>query len=77
MPTDQDKNTAGLPDEGEAHRLSIRRARYDRDGLYLFGRRHAAQTCTLTPAELTELRSGKTIAVDIHGEYILYIRLVQ
>ena len=75
MPTDDDKATAGLLFEGEAERLLIRRPRVSRDGLYLFGRRFRAQTVTLSAAELTSLFQGKTLAVDVTGEYILYFRV--
>lgn len=68
MASDADKETAGIEDRGEAHRLSIRRARPDRGGLYLFGRRHSAQTLTLSPAELEALGRGRTIAVDVAEE---------
>jgi len=75
MPTDDDKESAWLRFEGEATRLRIRRARLDRDGLYLFGRRYAAQSVTLTAAELTALFEGRTIAVDVTGEYIVYVKV--
>ena len=74
MPSDADKASAGIDDGGEARRLSIRKIRPDRDGLFLFGRRHASQTVTLSPAELEALGRGKTIAVDVSGEYLLYVR---
>ncbi|TFC16565.1 hypothetical protein E3O46_17990 [Cryobacterium glucosi] len=45
----------------------------DRDGLYLFGRRWSAESLTLTTAEFAALLTGKTLAVDISGEYILYL----
>jgi hypothetical protein len=73
MPTADDKESAWLRSEGEAKRLRIRRARLDRDGLYLFGRRHAAQTVTLSAAELSVLFEGRTLAVDVSGEYIVYV----
>ena len=73
MPTDNDKASAWLRFEGEAKRLLIRRPRYDRDGLYLFGRRYAAETVKLTAAELSALFQGRTLAVDVSGEYILYV----
>ena len=74
MPSDADKASAGIDDGGEAHRLSIRKARPDRDGLFLFGRRHASQSLTLSPAELESLGRGRTIAVDVSGDYLLYLR---
>src|SRR5690554_5607027 len=74
VPTDDDKDTAGLRFEGEAQRLHLHRPRLDRDGLYLFGRRHAAQVVTLGEDDLHALRRGRLIAVDILGEYLLYVR---
>jgi hypothetical protein len=73
MPTDDDKKSAWIRFEGEAKRLLIRRPRFDRDGLYLFGRRYAAQTVTLTAAELQALLDGRVVAVDIVGEYLAYL----
>lgn len=75
MPTEDDKDSAGLRFEGEAHRLNLRRPRLDRDGLYLFGRRHAAQMVTLGEDDLRTLHRGRVIAVDVLGEYLLYLRL--
>lgn len=72
MPTDDDKESAWLLFEGEAKRLLIRQPKWTRDGLYLFGRRHAARTVSLTAAELSALFDGRTLAVD-DGEYILYL----
>lgn len=78
MATADDKNSAWLRYEGEAKRLRIRRARFDRDGLYLFGRRYAGQSVTLSAAELTGLFERRTLAVDVGGqtgEYILYLKV--
>jgi len=75
MPTDDDEKSAWLLFEGEAQRLLIRRSRPSRDGLFLFGRRYRAQTVTLRAAELTALFEGKTLAADVTGQYILYIRV--
>ena len=72
MPTDDDTQSASLLFEGEAKRLLIRRPRFDRDGLHLFGRRYAAQTVTLTVTELSALFDGRTLAVD-DGEHISYL----
>lgn len=58
-----------------APRLTIRRTRLDRDGLFLFGRRYAAQSVTLTEKDVDRLRRGRVIAVDVEGEYVAYIRL--
>src|SRR5690554_7169471 len=60
MPTEDDKDSAGLRFEGEAHRLHLRRPRLDRDGLYLFGRRYAAQGVTLGEDDLRTLRRGRS-----------------
>jgi hypothetical protein len=75
MPTDDDKQSAWLLFEGEAERLLIRRPKISRDGLFLFGRRFRAQTVMLSAAELTALFQGRTLAADVTGEYILYIRV--
>jgi hypothetical protein len=75
MPTDDDKATAWLLSDGEAKRLLIHRPRLSRDGLYLFGRRFRAQTVTLSAAELAALFEGRTLAVDVTGEYIVYLRV--
>src|SRR5690554_6218518 len=74
MPTEDDRDSAGLRFEGEAPRLHLRRPRLDRDGLYLFGRRYAAQVVTLGDDDLRALRRGRVLAVDILGEYVLYVR---
>jgi hypothetical protein len=75
MPNGDDKESAWLRFEGEAKRVRIRRPRLDRDGLNLFGRRHAAQTVTLSAAELTALFEGRTMAVDVSGAYIVYVNV--
>ena len=75
MPTDRDKVTAPLPGDGVARRVTIRRSRPDRDGLFLFGRRYASEDLILTDTDLRALERGRVIAVDIENEYILYIRL--
>ena len=74
MPSNSDKATASIPIEGRAATIRLRRPRPDRDGLYLFGRRYRAQELPLTNTDLTALRAGRTIAVDVMGEYILYVR---
>jgi hypothetical protein len=73
MPTPEDKNSADIAFLGEANKLTIRKPRVDRDGLYLFGRRFAAQLVTLSEHEIEDLKAGRTIVIDILGEYILYI----
>ena len=75
MPTDRDKATASLPGDAVARRVTIRRSRPDRDGLFLFGRRYASEDLILTDTDLRALERGRVIAVDIENEYILYIRL--
>jgi hypothetical protein len=74
MPTDRDKADADLRGDGMARRVTIRRNRPDRDGLFLFGRRYAGQDLILTDTDLRAIERGRVIAVDIQGEYILYIR---
>ncbi|WP_411700752.1 hypothetical protein [Conyzicola sp.] len=73
MPSDDDKKSAWIRFEGEAKRLLIRRVRVERDGLFLFGRRHGAQTLTLTATELQALLDGRIAAVDVLGEYLVYV----
>ncbi|MEB0001673.1 hypothetical protein QN355_09090 [Cryobacterium sp. 10S3] len=75
MATDDDKATADITDSGEARHLAIRRPRLDRDGLFLFGRRYGSQSVTLGSAELHALVRDRWIAVDVLGEYILYIHI--
>lgn len=75
MPTDNDRASASIRFEGEARRMAIRRPRLERDGLYLFGRRYAAQTVTIEGAEWDAMVRGRTIAIDVSNEYILYLRL--
>ena len=75
MPTERDKATASLPGDGVARRVTIRRSRPDRDGLFLFGRRYASEDLILTDTDLRALERGRVIVVDIENEYILYIRL--
>jgi hypothetical protein len=73
--SNEDKATAGLPYRGEASKLHIRRPRSDRDGLFLFGRRHASQSLAVSADDLVALAGGRWLAVDVVGEYILYIHL--
>ena len=77
MPTEQDKEDASLPWDGEAQRILLHRPRFDRDGLFLFGRRHRSQTVVLTPELIRALEAGRVLAVDVQGEYVLYVRLAQ
>jgi hypothetical protein len=75
MAAADDRQSAWIRFDGEAKRVRIRRPRLDRDGLRLFGRRRAAQTVTLSAAELTTLFEGRTIAVDVSGENIVYLNV--
>jgi hypothetical protein len=75
MLDDETKATGGMPVRGEAKRHTVRRPRVDRDGLFLFGRRWAAQTVSIAPDELTALLAGKTIAIDVLGEYVVYVSI--
>src|SRR5690554_1082200 len=75
MPTDEDRASASIRYEGEARRLTIRQPRLDRDGLFLLGRRYAAQSVTLTVDDVAQLHRGRVIAVDVVGEYLIYLRL--
>jgi hypothetical protein len=74
MATDEDKDSAWIRFEAETTIRAIRRPRLDRDGLFLFGRRHAAQLLILDQPILERLAEGKTIAVDVQGQYILYVQ---
>jgi hypothetical protein len=58
MPTNRDKANASLHGDGAAGRVTIRRSHPDRDGLFLFGRRHASQGVTLTDTGLCALAPG-------------------
>jgi hypothetical protein len=75
MRASDDKESARIRFDGEAERVRIGRPRLDRDGLRLFGRRLAAQTVTLSAAELAALFEGRTIAVDVGGVYIVYLNV--
>jgi hypothetical protein len=74
MPTNEYRASASIRFEGEAPRLTTRRPRLARDGLFRFGRRYAAQTVTLTADDVDRLRRGRTIAVDVAGEYLIYLQ---
>ena len=64
-----------LDSSGEAARLVLRRPfRWDRAGLFYFGRRYAGWTLTLTSHELTELANGRQILVAPGTEYLLLVR---
>jgi hypothetical protein len=74
MANDEDKESAWIRFEAETPIRVIRRPRLLRDGLFLFGRRHAAQLLILDQAILERLAEGKTIAVDVQRQYILYVQ---
>ena len=66
-----------LDSSGEAARLVLRRDfRWDRAGLFYFGRRYAGRTLTLTSSELTALANGRQILVAPGTEYLLLLRTV-
>lgn len=73
--SNEDKAAAGLPYRGEATMLRIRRPRIDRDGLFLFGRRHSSQSLTVTVDEQGALSSGRWLAIGVLGECILHMQL--
>ena len=75
MATDHDKAAAGIADSGEARHLIIRRPRWERDGLFLFGRRYDSQTVILGSVELQALVHDRWSAVDVLDEYIIYIHI--
>ena len=74
MPTERDKATASLPGDGVARRVTIRRSRPDRDGLFLIGRRYASEDLILTDTDLRALERGRVNAVDIENECIYIFR---
>ena len=64
-----------LDSSGEAARLVLRRNfRWDRAGLFYFGRRYAGWTLTLTPSELATLANGRQILVAPGTEYLILLR---
>ena len=66
-----------LDSSGEAARLVLRRPfRWDRAGLFYFGRRYvnAGWTLTLTSRELAALANGRQILVAPGTEYLLLVR---
>lgn len=51
-------------------------APFDTDGNETpFGRRWGGERLTLTPEHLTALQAGKTIALDVMGEYAVFLKL--
>ena len=66
-----------LDSSGEVARLVLRRPfRWDRGGLFYFGRRYAGWTLTLTSSELVTLANGRQIVVAPGTEYLLLLRTV-
>jgi hypothetical protein len=66
MPTEQDKEDASLPWDGEAQKILLYRHRFDRDGLFPFGRRDRPQTVILTPDDLRGPDAG-WVLLDLRG----------
>jgi len=57
-------------------RLAIVETTYDRDtSEQPFGKRWRQETITLTTAQIEALRQGKRLAVDVQGEYGVYLKL--
>ena len=66
-----------LDSSGEAARFVLRRPfRWDRAGLFYFGRRYAGWMLTLTSSELAAFANGRQILVAPGTEYLLLVRAV-
>ena len=66
-----------LDSSGEAARLVLRRNfRWDRAGLFYFGRHYAGWTLTLTSSELAAFANGRQVLVSPGTEYLLLLRTV-
>ena len=66
-----------LDSSGEAVHLVLRHPfRWDRAGLFYFGRRYTGWTLTLTSGELSALAKGRQILVAPGTEYLLLVRTV-
>ena len=66
-----------LDSSGEVARLVLRRPfRWDRAGLFCFGRRCAGWTVTLSSPELAALANGRQILIAPGTEYLLLVRTV-
>jgi hypothetical protein len=74
MPTKRDKANASLHGDGAAGRVTIRRSRPDRGGLFLFGRRYASEDLILTDTDLRALGRGRVVAVENENECISFYR---
>ncbi len=42
-----------------------------------FGKRYGGETLRLTSEQLQALRQGKVLAVDVMGEYVLFVQLAE
>jgi hypothetical protein len=69
-----------LDSDGEAQRLILRRLilrrpfRWDRAGLFYFGRRYRGSTMPVTPRELAVLHAGREILIASGTEYLVLLR---
>lgn len=45
------------------------------DGDTVFGKRWASQIATIDTEQLAALRQGKYLALDVQGEYVVYLKL--
>lgn len=45
------------------------------DGETVFGKRWASQMTTINAEQLAALQQGKYLALDVQGEYIVYLKL--
>ncbi len=43
----------------------------------IFGKRWSSQVIEVTNEEIAALRDGKFLAIDVNGEYIVYLRTKQ
>ena len=64
-----------LDSDGETQRLILRRPfRWDRAGLFYFGRRYRGSTVPVTPRELAALHAGREILIAPGTEYLVLLR---
>jgi len=45
------------------------------EGDTVFGKRWASQLIEVSPEQLESLRQGKYLALDVQGEYIVYLQI--
>lgn len=45
------------------------------DGETIFGKRWASQITTIDAEQLAALQQGKYLALDVQGEYVVYLKL--